>query len=147
MTAPEAIAKAYLDALCGRDIEKMRPLLSDDFVLESPYNLTGTNDPNEPDSGDFWRGKEKACAKFEQSWRDIETTMFSDVDIWPTNDPTVVFVEARGSMTMSNGRSYNNLYVLRFDLEDGKIRKLTEYRNPVTAAIAFGRPLPRSSES
>jgi ketosteroid isomerase-like protein len=147
VTASEDIAQGYLEALSGRDIDKMRPLLHDDFVLESPYNLTGTNLAGESDSGDAWAGKEKACQKFEQAFRNMVDMTIRDVDISPTTDPDVVFAELRGDMTMATGKPYKNLYVLRFDIVDGKIRKVTEYRNPVTAAIAFGRPLPSSPAS
>ncbi len=46
-------------------------------------------------------------------------------------------------MKMANGRPYENRYVFRFDVENGKIRRIREYLNPVTSAVAFGLPLPQ----
>ena len=43
---------------------------------------------------------------------------------------------------MTNGRPYDNRYVFRFDAEGGKLKRIREYANPVTAAVAFGIPLP-----
>ena len=60
----------------------------------------------------------------------------------PWGNRNVVFAEAMGDMEMASGKPYRNMYVFRFDLEGNKIKKLIEYRNPVTAAIAFDRPLP-----
>ena len=50
-------------------------------------------------------------------------------------------------MKMANGRPYANRYVFRFDVEGGKIKRIREYANPITAAIAFGIPLPRQASS
>jgi hypothetical protein len=36
--------------------------------------------------------------------------------------------------------------VLRFDVADGKIKRIREYVNPVTGAIAFGYPLPHVAD-
>jgi ketosteroid isomerase-like protein len=44
-------------------------------------------------------------------------------------------------MEMSNGRPYKNRYIFRFDVENGKIKRIREYCNPVTGALAFGLSL------
>ncbi len=49
-------------------------------------------------------------------------------------------------MMMANGRPYRNRYIFRFETKNGKITRIREYTNPVTSAIAFGLPLPQSSD-
>ena len=44
-------------------------------------------------------------------------------------------------MPMVNGRPYNNRYVFRSGLRDGKTQRIREYCNPVTSAMSFGIPL------
>ena len=66
------------------------------------------------------------------------------VEINQAVDPSVAFLEGRGTMRMANGNPYNNQYVFRFDvdLDSGKIKRAREYVNPVTFAVAMHQPLP-----
>ena len=59
-------------------------------------------------------------------------------------DGTAAFAEAAGDMRCATGRPYKNRYVFRFDVEGGRIRRIREYVNPLTSAVAFGRPFPWS---
>ena len=58
-----------------------------------------------------------------------------------SHDARTVFVEVRGQVEMVNGKDYRNRYVLRFDIENGKIVCLKEFYNPIVSAIAFGREI------
>jgi ketosteroid isomerase-like protein len=135
----ESAARTYLVALQNKDKDGILSILTDDFVFEVPFNDSGTND-----LGNTRRGITEAMGVFERAFREIETMTLEDLAINAIASGTIVFAEAVGNMTMANGRPYKNRYIYRFDLRDGKISRMREYRNPVTAAIAFGRPLPRS---
>jgi ketosteroid isomerase-like protein len=135
----ESAARAYLVALQNKDKDGILSILTDDFVFEVPFNDSGTNDLE-----NTRRGITEAMAVYERAFNEIETMTLEDLAINATADGTVVFAEAVGNMTMATGHPYKNRYIYRFDLQDGKISRMREYRNPVTAAIAFGRPLPRT---
>jgi ketosteroid isomerase-like protein len=136
-TVTNDLARAYLTALEQKDLEGLLAILTEDAVLEMPFDVSGTNSPR-----DLWRGIDGAAAHYGQAFTDVASITFTDVAISPTIDPNVIFAEALGDMAMVNGRPYNNRYVFRFDLRDGKIRRIREYGNPVTSAISFGLPLP-----
>jgi ketosteroid isomerase-like protein len=137
-TAAE-LADAYLTALQAKDMDAMLSLLAPDFTLEIPCNISGTNDKS-----DSWRGFENAEPNYAQAFEKIEVLKYADVEIHQSTDPTVAFLEGRGTMRMANGNPYNNIYVFRFDvdLETGKIRRAREYVNPITFAVAMHVPLP-----
>ena len=137
-TAAE-LADAYLTALQAKDMDAMLSLLAPDFTLEIPCNISGSNDKS-----DSWRGHENAEPNYAQAFEKIEVLKYADVEIHQSTDPSVAFLEGRGTMRMANGNPYNNIYVFRFDvdLEAGKIKRAREYVNPITFAIAMHVPLP-----
>src|SRR5262249_40847192 len=115
----------------------MLALLTDDSVMECVLGLDGDNAPRR-----FWDGMAGARDHYDRAFDAVESIEFTDVAINQTLDANLVFAEALGSMTMSNGRPYANGYVFRFQLRDGRIATLWEYCNPVTAAISFERSMP-----
>lgn len=135
------LADAYLTALQAKDMDAMLSLLADDFALEIPCNISGTNDLS-----DSWRGIENAEANYDAAFRMIEVLKYADVEITPAADPSIAFLEGRGVMRMANGNPYLNRYVFRFDVdvESGKIKRAREYVNPITFAIAMHQPLPQT---
>ena len=135
----EDLARAYLEALQAKDRDAILAILADDFVLEVPCNVSGTND-----FSDSWRGIDTAAEKYEETFRTIEVLRYTEVEIFGTPGGEVAFAEGLGVMKMASGRPYENRYVFRFDVAGGKIRRIREYLNPVTSAIAFGIPLPGS---
>ena len=136
-TASRDVVVAYLTAMEQKDKEGLVAVLADDTVLEMPLDVSGTNQPR-----DLWRGTDGAATHYGQAFEDVDSIKFTEVDICPTVDPDVVFAEALGDMAMVSGRPYKNRYVFRFDLRQGKIRRIREYCNPVTSALSYGIPLP-----
>jgi ketosteroid isomerase-like protein len=134
-----ALAKAYIEALQAKDREAILTLLADDFALEIPMDCSGANDLS-----DSWCGMDAARNNYDQAFRAIEILKYVDIEITAGKDDTVAFLEGMGRMRMANGRPYNNRYVFRFDTAGGKIRRIREYANPVTAGVAFGMALPQS---
>lgn len=66
---------------------------------------------------------------------------WSDVEIFPTDDPGLFFVTSNGSGTLllADGPAYyENKYVLIFKMRDGKIAELIEYNNPLQLLKAAG---------
>jgi ketosteroid isomerase-like protein len=132
------LAQAYLDRLQAKDRDGILALLAEDFALEVPCNVSGTNDYS-----DSWHGLEAAADNYDATFRKIELLKYVDLEFTPGRDPDIAFAEGRGVMRMASGRPYNNVYIFRFDTRGGKIRRIREYANPVTAALAMEFPLPQ----
>ena len=133
------LAQAYLTALQAKDKQAILSILADDFTLEIPCNLSGTNDLS-----DSWSGLQVADAKYEATFRKIEVLKYVDLEFIQSVDRSIAFAEGLGVMKMANGNPYRNRYVFRFDVKGGKIKRIREYLTPITSAIAMGLPLPRS---
>jgi ketosteroid isomerase-like protein len=132
------LGKAYLEALQAKNRDAIVALLADDFVLDMPCNVSGTNDLS-----DSWHGLDVVRSKFDDAFQTIDVITLIDQELTQGTDPDIAFVEGLGVMKMFNGNPYNNRYVFRFDARDGKLKRVREYLNPVTAAISFGIPLPQ----
>jgi ketosteroid isomerase-like protein len=141
VSTAQELGKEYLRALQAKDKQAIFAILADDFALEVPLNVSGTND-----FSDSWQGLEAASANYEITFRIIRDLVYTDLEFTPGRDTNVAFAEGLGVMTMANGRPYRNRYIFRFEAEGGKLRRIREYANPVTSAIAFGLPLPPSSD-
>lgn len=135
------LGKEYLRALQAKEKEAIFAIIADDFELEVPLNVSGTND-----FSDSWRGLEAADANYDTTFRIIEDLVYTDLEFTAGQDPDIAFAEGLGVMTMANGRPYRNRYIFRFESRDGKLQRIREYTNPVTSAVAFGLPLPQSSD-
>jgi ketosteroid isomerase-like protein len=133
------LARAYLVALQAKDKDAILSILTDDFVLEVPCNISGTNDLS-----DSWSGLKAAAANYENTFRVIEVLQYVDLEFTQGNDRSVAFAEGLGVMKLANGNPYRNRYVFRFDVTGGKIKRIREYLNPITSALAMGKPLPQS---
>jgi len=137
----EELGREYLRALQAKDKQAIFAIIADDFALEVPLNVSGTNDYS-----DSWRGLDAADANYDTTFRIIQEIVYVDLEVTPGQDPDIAFAEGLGVMMMANGRPYRNRYIFRFDTENGKIKRIREYTNPVTSAVAFGMSLPQSSD-
>ncbi len=132
------LAKAYLTALQAKDKAGIMAILAEDFTLEIPCNISGTND-----FSDSWSGLDKADVNYDNTFRKIEVLQYDELEFMQCSDPSIAFAEGLGVMMMANGNPYRNRYVFRFDTENGKIKRIREYLNPITSALSFGIPLPQ----
>lgn len=121
------------------DFTLLESLMHEDILIELPFNESGRNEAGYyrvyqgiPACVEFWQ----TAAKFEGEMRPFE-----DMDLTVSPDGSRIFLEARGDVTMRSGTVYRNRYVLRLDVEDGKVRRYREYYNPITSAHAFGRKI------
>jgi ketosteroid isomerase-like protein len=61
---------------------------------------------------------------------------FHDIAPSVAADGVTVWVETRGALRVAPTQTpYNNRYVFKFTIEDGRIRRLVEYANPVTQSL------------
>jgi len=76
---------------------------------------------------------------------DAYTSMrFPDLVIHDMASPDEFFATYRGDIRQKSGAKYDNTYVGRFVLRDGRIAEFTEYFDPIVLARAFGGQLQRT---
>ena len=118
--------------------DKRRPL----FTEDAGFELTFTAD----------------CVPFGKSfkeWNDVgEQEKFPDwgfynYEIYQTQNPNRIFVECdgRGKMIIDHDTGeesiYENHYIISFDMEDGKIKKIREIHNPCCLMKALSMSIPK----
>lgn len=132
--APEAVVTAFLAALTHKDRAAAQALIAPDIVAEYPFDRSGKTEPGS------WRrfvGRDAVMANYvDRAFAAIAAIDWTDRVLTRAADGKAVFFEAWGDMRLADGTSYRNRYVIRFDLDNGRIIGLREYLNPVTAAIA-----------
>lgn len=91
-------------------------------------------------------GLEKLRHHGELSLRVLPDWQWFDVQIYETQDPSVIWVECDGEGTIRfpgypEGR-YHNHFILGFTLRDGRIAASREYTNPIEHMKALGIETP-----
>ncbi|MEO0697804.1 MAG: nuclear transport factor 2 family protein [Pseudomonadota bacterium] len=130
--------QAFFAALESGELGQIEALMAEDVVNTIPFDASGATTE---DVFRIFDGREQVMAYFAQAQQFIPEVAFVDPQITISASGDTAFVETRGNMQLADGRAYENLYVWRLDFENDQIVEITEYFNPVTAAIAFGRPL------
>ena len=133
-----AQVQTLFTALEQGDMDVVSSMMADDVVKTVAYAASGDTTP---ESQRIFDGKAAVMGYLEGARQLIPQVAFVDTDITVSAGGETVFVQNRGDMVLADGRAYSNLYVWRVDFEGGQIVEMTEYFNPVTAALAFGRPL------
>ena len=76
LSVAEKLAHAYLVALQSKNKEAILSILADDFALEVPCNVSGTNDLS-----DSWYGHGAASANYDIAFREIEVLKYTDIEV------------------------------------------------------------------
>ncbi|RKG62644.1 nuclear transport factor 2 family protein [Corallococcus sp. AB011P] len=114
-------------ALIATDVERWLTLFADDAVVEFPYA---------PSLGGSARleGIEAIRAYFAPITRHFQGLTFTNVQRHPSVDPTTGWMEVHGSATLLPGNiPYEQDYVMRMQVRDGRIVHYREYWNPLAA--------------
>lgn len=113
-------------------------VVADDMVLEIPFSESGRTE-----EGHFRRyvGRNEIIGFIDVAFAAEKSVKAIDPEYIVSWDARTVFVEVRGQVEMTDGKDYRNRYVLRFDIEGGKIVSLKEFYNPIVSAVAFGREI------
>jgi len=132
------VAERWIMADVNKDKASKLAVISDDMVLEIPFNESGKTE-----EGSFRRytGKSEIVSFIDTAFAAEKSVRLVSAEYIVSADGQTVFVEARGEVEMTSGKLYKNRYVLRFDIDGGKIKCLREFYNPITSAVAFGRPI------
>jgi len=135
---PAAVAARFFTALEARDPAALRALLAPEATNVLPYTASGDTAPA---AMRRFEGRGQVMGYFTGALERIAEVRFTDSETVVGSDGVSVVVENRGDMVLADGRAYRNHYVWRLRVEDGRITAIREFFNPVTAALAFGRPL------
>ncbi|MFI2352781.1 nuclear transport factor 2 family protein [Streptomyces sp. NPDC019443] len=123
-------AKGFITAFEGRDRDAVADLLAPTATFTIPLSIEGTPEPwyvfDSPQS--VLGYIESVAAKFDH-------VAFLD-KVWTVSeDARSVFLQANGDiLSTAEKLVYNNVYIFRIDVQDGKVVKVWEYANPVAYA-------------
>ncbi|MFH8491055.1 nuclear transport factor 2 family protein [Streptomyces longisporoflavus] len=130
-------ALAYLDAFESGDVEKMSDVLTADVVHTLAMSFDGGVEPSM-----VFVGRDEVLGFFRGMLPQVSRRDVIDRRVTVSADGDVVFVEAVGDAVLADsGAPYRNVYVFKFECADGRVRRLTEYANPVSAHKALNVPL------
>ena len=124
-------AQSYLKLLQAQDWDKWIKLWADDAVLEFPF--APKNRPS------VYHGKQDILAYMSSTTRSIVVDSVAGLKISPMLDPNQLVIELtiQGHL-ISNGATFNQIYVTFFEFESGKIKHYKEYWNPLVSIEAHG---------
>ena len=112
-------------------------LFADDVVYTLPLNASGT-----PDPWFVYTGKQATSEYQRGVLQRFSQLRMLNQQYTVSSDGNTVFVETHGDYIAAEGnRPYNNVYVFKFVIRDGKITHVYEYANPVTYAKLAGLPI------
>ena len=127
------IAKAYLEGINRWDFDGMRALMADDFTCDLPFAP--------PDMMRVRYEGPEALLDFQRSLTDTiisENLQDMSFDTLRSN-PGEVLATFRSEMEMAGREErYENDYVARFSIRDGKITHFEEYFDAVRLVAGFG---------
>lgn len=119
-------------ALIAADMEAWSNLLADDAIMEIPY-AAAIGAPSRLE------GKSNIYNYVQAGISQMSNLTFTNVRKYPTSDPNVLWAEYHGEALISaTGRQYQQDYVTRMEIKDGKIVYLCDYFNPTAVIYAFG---------
>ncbi|HTG39193.1 nuclear transport factor 2 family protein [Sphingomonas sp.] len=128
-----AVAQDYVHFIETQDRDGIARLLADDVEQIFPIAADATGEP----MGVF-AGKDEVLDYTYGLFRKFSGLRWPDPDWSETADGRRAYMEARGSATVTHsGAPYSNVYVTRFDVENGLITRITEYAN-ATLYVSLG---------
>ena len=119
-------------ALMATDTEAWAELLAEDVIVDFPYS---------PSIGSPGRlqGRTTTYNYIKAALVEMQNLTFSNVRKYPTTDPNVLWAELHGSaFAPSTGKPYEQDYVVKVVIKDGKVSHYSEYANPI-AMNAFSQ--------
>jgi ketosteroid isomerase-like protein len=124
------IAQRFIKAFEERDPDGVVATLHAEATLTIRLHIDGS-----PKPWYVFEGPEHIRGYIESVAAKFDRVAFLE-QVWTAGvEGDAVFVEARGDIQSSAEKlDYRNVYVFKFEVEDGKVKKVVEYANPVTYA-------------
>jgi ketosteroid isomerase-like protein len=133
----KAALHGWFNATHAKDLGAVRAVMNEDIVIQIPFSESGSTA-----EGRYrvYRGIEECVGFWAVAFKaEGESKGMMGTEITFSADGSVAFVEGHGSLTMANGRIYENRYVMRFSFAGGKVSEVREYYNPIVSAYGFRR--------
>ena len=124
-----------IEALERKDLETVSAMTADRAVLQHALALSGDRD-----EAARFVGKEQVMGYIGGVFTMFGTINFTDVRVTVSADGRSSFVQANGDFTTADGRPYLNVYLFRYDWQNGQAVSIEEYANPVTFCRTVGHP-------
>ena len=119
---------AFYAALAAEDQEVALAMLAPGAMLHAPYNPNG-------DATDAGIRSFPASMYVVGAMQTYDNLVFEDREYSVADDGGTVWIEAEGRLRVAaTGKPYENRYVFKIELDDGKIVEITEYTNVATLA-------------
>lgn len=127
------IVQAYVRAMEAQDRDAVAATLAPDVVHMFPV-------AGDDQMSGIFQGREEVLGYVDGYIAKFRSLVWVDKRWTESSDGRTVFLEARGDALMAHsGEPYRNLYVERFDVEDGAITRILEYADPAVY-LATGTP-------
>lgn len=127
---PSSDLSRLMDAhltLIATDVERWLTLLAEDAVVEFPY-ARSLGGPSRLEGIDAIR------AYFAPITKHFQGLTFTNVQRYPSVDSTTGWLEVHGTATLQPGNiPYEQDYVMRVQVREGRIVHYREYWNPLAA--------------
>ena len=134
--ASDPLVKAFFAAKERHDLDATMALFSDDAVYIFPLAASGKQE-----NWFTYEGK-AAITKYQgQVLERFKQIKMIEPRYFVSTDGGNVFVESRGDYIAQDGTAYQNVYIFKFVVQDGKTAEGYEYANPVTYAKLAGLPI------
>jgi ketosteroid isomerase-like protein len=132
---PRRAVEVFLDAFERMDHTAIVSCFDENAVLVIPFDIDG-----DPDPWFTFTGRDEINAYWRNAVTKLQSMTLSSRTITVGDDDATVFCEATGDMILAgaSAEQYQNVYVLKFTIENSKIERLLEYANPVVAARLGG---------
>lgn len=123
-----AVVQTYLAALASENREVAEALFSANAEIVLPFHPSG-------DAGEAAIRRFTVPVYLGIAFQQYDNLVFVNQRAHLANAGATVFLEATGDLKVARtGAPYRNRYLFRFDVYDGRIERIVEYSNPVTAA-------------
>lgn len=121
-----AIAEKYFTSWTDGDVERLRALMSVDVTLVLPFS------GETPEPVFRFDGVDQTLGYLQFAHSTFERLTFRDEQWVVSQDARFVYLHAVGDMVAKpNDMKYDNVYMFRLQLRDGRINEVLEYTNPV----------------
>jgi ketosteroid isomerase-like protein len=131
------LLQTWCERLAAGDVEGLLALLADDVVVLAPFVPEPI--PRRMDGRDAFG---QAFGPIGQLFAEFRWTA---LDLHATDDPSLAMGTASSSITLVDGRPYDQEYVFAIRERDGLIAEYKEYMDPIRAHAALSGFAPEAA--
>ena len=125
-------------AVEAKDLPSIESLLSPDVRKIFPYSP----DPLAK-SGAVFIGRDEVMQYYRAVFAKFDSLRWLEQDWTASADGARAFLQAKGEIVVSHSKaSYRNIYINRYDTENGQIARMLEYANPALYEDLGIKPAP-----